>query len=98
MADVQFVEAAGREIRITSADKVMFPDQGWTKRDVVDHFLMCAPGALRGVYNRPSLLKRWNQGVTARPLFVKRPKSARNLVDVTFPSARPGRMRWSPGR
>lgn len=87
-----FVEAAGREIRITSADKVMFPEQGWTKLDVVEHYLMCAAGALRGVRNRPSLLKRWNGGVGERPLFVKRPKSARNLVDVTFPSARPGKM------
>ncbi len=86
------VEAAGRPIQITSADKVMFPDRRWTKLDVVEHYLMCASGALRGVYNRPSLLKRWNRGVGRPPLFVKRPKGARNLVDVTFPSARPGRM------
>jgi len=86
------VEIAGREVRVTSPDKVLFPEQGWTKLDVVEHFLMCAPGALRGVYNRPSLLKRWNRGVSERPLFVKRPKNASNLVDVRFPSARPGRM------
>ena len=70
----------------------MFPEEGWTKLDVVEHFLMCAPGPLRGVYNRPSLLKRWNAGVSKSPLFVKRPKGASNLVDVTFPSARPGQM------
>lgn len=86
------VEIAGREIRITSPDKVLFPEQGWTKLDVVEHFVMCAAGALRGVYNRPSLLKRWNQGVGERALFVKRPKNAPRLVDVTFPSARPGQM------
>jgi bifunctional non-homologous end joining protein LigD len=90
--DEVFVEAGGREIRISSAHKVMFPEQGWTKLDVVEHYLMCAPGALRGVYNRPSLLKRWNRGVAEQPLFVKRPKNVRNLVDVRFPSARPGRM------
>lgn len=89
------VEAGGREIRISSPDKVMFPEQGWTKRDIVEHYLRCAEGALRGVYNRPSLLKRWNAGVTKKPLFVKRPKGARNLVDVTFPSARAGQM-FSP--
>lgn len=91
-SEVTFVEAGEREIRITSPKKVMFPDQGWTKLDVVEHYLMCAPGALRGVRNRPSMLKRWNNGVSAKPLFVKRPKGAHNLVDVTFPSARPGRM------
>ncbi len=92
MSGEVFVEAGGREVRVTSPEKVMFPDQGWTKLDVVGHFLMCGPGALRGVRNRPCLLKRWNQGVAGRPLFVKRPKGARNLVDVTFPSARPGTM------
>jgi len=86
------VAVAGRTIRITSPGKVMFPAQGWTKLDVVEHYLLCATGALRGVFNRPSLLKRWNGGVTERPLFVKRPKGAHNLVDVTFPSARPGKM------
>ena len=90
--DEVFVEAGGREIRISSADKVMFPEQGWTKLDVVEHFLMCATGALRGVYNRPSLLKRWNRGVTENPAVREAPKNATNLVDVRFPSARPGRM------
>jgi DNA ligase D-like protein (predicted polymerase) len=85
-------EISGREVKISSIDKVMFPEQGWTKLDVVEHFLMCVEGALRGVRDRPSLLKRWNAGVGQKALFVKRPKGARNLVDVTFPSARPGRM------
>jgi DNA ligase D-like protein (predicted polymerase) len=90
--DIRIVEAAGREIRISSPDKVMFPDQGWTKLDVIEHFAMCAEAALRGVANRPTMLKRWNSGVGADPLYVKRPKQARTLVDVRFPSARPGRM------
>jgi DNA ligase D-like protein (predicted polymerase) len=87
------IEASGREIRISSPDKVVFPDQGWTKLDVVEHFLMCGEGALRGVYNRPVSLKRWTKGVDHEPFFVKRvPESARSIVDVRFPSARPGRM------
>jgi bifunctional non-homologous end joining protein LigD len=86
------VEVDGHDVRISSPDKVMFPQHGWTKLDVVDHFTMCVRGALRGVRDRPSLLKRWNGGVGEKPLFVKRPKGARNLVDVTFPSARPGQM------
>ncbi len=87
-----YVEVDGQEFRISSPDKVMFPDRGWTKLDVVEHYLMCVDGALRNVYNRPTLLKRWNGGVTESPIFVKRPQRASNLVDVTFPSARPGRM------
>jgi len=90
--DTYVVEASGREIAISSPEKVMFPEHGWTKRDVIEHFLMCATGAVRGVANRPTMLKRWNAGVGAPPLYVKRPKQARTLVDVRFPSARPGQM------
>ena len=87
------VEASDRRIRISSPDKIVFPDQGWTKLDVVEHFLLCGKGALRGVHNRPVSLKRWTRGVTEDPFFVKRvPESARSIVDVRFPSARPGRM------
>jgi len=71
----------------------VFPQQGWTKLDVVEHFLLCAPGALRGVANRPTMLKRWTKGVGGDPFYVKRaPKNARSTVEVRFPSAQPGRM------
>lgn len=92
MGDVT-VEAGGREVRISSPERVVFPDQGWTKLDVVNHFVLCGPGALRGVYNRPTMLKRWNKGVGEEPFYNKRaPKSARSTVAVRFPSARPGVM------
>lgn len=92
MADVT-VDAAGREVRITSADRVVFPVQGWTKLDIVNHFILCGEGALRGVSNRPTMLKRWTKGVNGEPFYVKRaPKNARSTVAVRFPSARPGVM------
>lgn len=87
------VEAAGREVRLTSPGKVLFPAHGWTKLDVVQHYLMCAPGAVRGVFRRPCALKRWPEGVEAEPFFTKRaPATIREAVAVRFPSARPGRM------
>lgn len=93
MAKETYVEAAGIPVRISSPDKVVFPDRGWTKLDVAEHFVMCGEGALRGVYNRPTMLKRWTKGVSGEPFYVKRvPKAARSQVDVVFPSARPGRM------
>ncbi len=83
------IDIAGEAIRITSPSKVMFPDQGWTKMDVVDHFVACVDGALRGVAGRPTLLKRWPNGVGAPPFFQKRaPESAPERVVVPFPSGR----------
>jgi DNA primase len=93
MAGDAYVDAAGVPVRISSPDKVVFPDRGWTKLDIAEHFAMCGEGALRNVFNRPTMLKRWTKGVQAEPFYVKRvPAQARSTVDVTFPSARPGTM------
>ncbi|MFQ5966468.1 MAG: DNA polymerase domain-containing protein [Acidimicrobiia bacterium] len=93
MSDEAAIEVDGQSIRISSPGKVLFPEQGWTKLDVVEHFIGCASGALRAVFGRPSLLKRWPHGVGARPFFQKRvDESMGETVIVRFPSARPGRM------
>lgn len=88
------VEVGGEAIRITSPDRVVFPDQGWTKLDVVNHLVTVAPGALRGIKDRPTMLKRYMENVTVDPIYQKRAstKSQFDSVQVRFPSQRPGRM------
>src|SRR5690606_8381242 len=49
------VEVGGEKIRITSPDRVVFPRQGWTKMDVVEHFLAVVEGAFRGIADRPTM-------------------------------------------
>ena len=49
-SEVITVDVAGEPVRVTSPGKVLFPEQGWTKMDLVSHFIGCADGALRGVY------------------------------------------------
>jgi DNA ligase D-like protein (predicted polymerase) len=93
MGEAITISAAGREVRFTSPDKILFPETGWTKLDVAEHYLMCADGAVRGTYRRPCSLKRWPNGVTEDFFFTKRaPSTIREAVPVRFPSARPGRM------
>ncbi len=83
------VEVDGEPITITSPDKVMFPAQGWTKHDVVEHYLTCVDGALAGVFGRPTMLKRFPQGVGEKPFYQKRaPQSAGERYFVEFPSGR----------
>lgn len=83
------VDIGGDSITITSPGKVMFPVQGWTKLDVVEHFATCADGALTGVFGRPTMLKRWPKGVGEAPFYQKRaPKSAGERYFVKFPSGR----------
>ena len=93
MAKETTVEADGVAVRLSSPDKLMFPEQGWTKLDVAAHYLRCGPGVLRAIGGRPCLLKRWPQGARGEPFYQKRaPKAARETAWITFPSARPGRM------
>jgi bifunctional non-homologous end joining protein LigD len=94
MADDVTVEVDGESVRISSPGRVLFPEQGWTKLDVVEHFLACAEGALRAVSGRPTMLKRYMQDVTVAPIYQKRAKEGSPFESVLmkFPSQRPGHM------
>ena len=67
MADAAFVEAAGREVRVTSPDRVIFPaterTAALTKLDVVNYYLAVGDGILRALHRRPTTLERWPKGV-----------------------------------
>jgi bifunctional non-homologous end joining protein LigD len=86
------VEAAGIEVRVTSPGKVYFPDAGITKLDLVEYYLAVADGAVRGVYDRPTVLKRWKDGIAGDFFFQKRVPENRpewlQTATVTFPSGR----------
>lgn len=88
------VELGGESIRISSPDKLLFPKQGWTKLDVVNHFLVVAEGALRGIFGRPTMLKRYMENVDVSPIYHKRAdkNSPFETVEIRFPSQRPGMM------
>ena len=83
------LDVAGDSITISSADKVMFPKQRWTKLDLAHHYLACVDGALAGVFGRPTMLKCYPNGVGDKPFYRKRaPKSAGERHFVEFPSGR----------
>ncbi len=87
--DEVLVDVGDETVRVTSPTKVMFPRQGWTKLDVVEHYVACVDGALTGVFGRPCLLKRWPKGVEEEPFFQKRaPASAGERAAVAYPSGR----------
>ncbi len=94
MAEHAMVDVGGDVVRISSPDRVVFPEQGWTKLDVVEHFALVAEGAARGVSRRPTMLKRYMKDVTVDPIYHKR--ASKNTpfetVQIRFPSQRPGRM------
>src|SRR5438067_8544814 len=86
------IEAAGREVVITNPDKVYFPKAGYTKLDLAKYYLAVAEGALRGIANRPIVLKRYVNGADNEPFFQKRAPDQRaewiETVELRFPSGR----------
>jgi bifunctional non-homologous end joining protein LigD len=93
MAAMQNVlEVAGREVTITNPDKVYFPAAGYTKLDLVNYYAAVAGGALRGIRNRPFVLKRYVNGADQEPFFQKRAPEKRpdwiETVELRFPSGR----------
>ncbi|HUF32319.1 MAG TPA: non-homologous end-joining DNA ligase [Acidimicrobiales bacterium] len=86
------LEVAGRPVTVTNPSKVFFSARGETKLDLVRYYLAVGEGALRGVFERPTVLKRYPDGADGEPFFQKRvPKSRPDwleTVTVAFPSGR----------
>lgn len=84
--------AAGREVSISNPDKVLFPDAGVTKRDLVHYYLAVADGALRAAGDRPNVLVRYPNGIAGEFFYQKRAPSSRpdwvDVVALQFPSGR----------
>jgi bifunctional non-homologous end joining protein LigD len=91
--DAELLEVAGRTVRISSPSKPYFTrGVQLTKLDIVRYFLAVAPGALRGILDRPVVLKRFVNGAEAEPFYQKRAPSDlphwMRTVTLSFPSGR----------
>jgi DNA ligase D len=86
------VEVDGHSLAISHPDKVFFSAQGKTKLDLVRYYLAVGPGALRGVFERPTVLKRFPDGAEGAFFFQKRVPKNRpawlQTATVRFPSGR----------
>ena len=94
----------GRTVRVTSPDRVVFPELGLTKLDVVQYFVAVGDGILGALRDRPTTLERWPKGVfegaklatrqdsSGDAFFQKRlPQGAPDYVEtatIAFPSGR----------
>src|SRR5438046_315977 len=86
------IEAAGREVSITHPEKVLFPEAGHTKLDLVRYYLAVADGALRGSGGRPNTMVRFPDGIGGEFFYQKRAPKTRppwiEVVAIRFPSGR----------
>jgi DNA ligase D len=85
------LEVSGRTVRVSNPEKVYFSARGNTKLDLVRYYLAVGEAALRGVRERPTVLKRYPHGAEGEFFFQKRvPPHPEWLETVTvrFPSGR----------
>jgi DNA ligase D len=66
------VEAAGRELKISHPGKVLFPEHGETKLDLVHYYQAVEGPLMRAMGGRPVLLQRFPNGATGPSFFQKR--------------------------
>lgn len=72
----QTVRIDGRRLRLSNLDKVLYPETGTTKGEVIDYYTRIAPRLLPHVQGRPVTRKRWPDGVgtaaePGEPFFAK---------------------------
>ena len=65
------VEVEGRELRLSNLDKVMYPETGFTKGQVIDYYTRIAPVLLPHLEGRPVTLKRYPDGVNGQYFYEK---------------------------
>ncbi|MFY9891018.1 MAG: non-homologous end-joining DNA ligase [Streptosporangiaceae bacterium] len=57
------VEVEGRPLALSNLDKVLYPQAGFTKAQVIDYYQRIAPVMLPHIASRPVTIKRYPEGV-----------------------------------
>lgn len=77
------LEVGGRTVRLSSPDKVYFPETGHTKLDVANYYLAVADGIVRALRERPTMLHRFPDGLAGEKVHQKRiPRGAPDWVET----------------
>ncbi len=65
------VQVDGRTLTLTNLGKVLYPDSGFSKAEVLDYYQRVAPALLPHIAGRPLTLKRYPEGVDGQAFFQK---------------------------
>jgi DNA ligase D len=81
------VELDGRELTITSPEKVFFAERGETKLDLVEFYAAIREPLMAAMGGRPVLLQRFPEGAGGSSFFQKRvPKDVPDWLETTIVS------------
>ena len=82
------VRIGNKELALSNLDKILFPETGFTKGQVVDFYRRVAPSILPHLRNRPITLKRFPNGVTGEHFYEKNAPSFTPAWIKRFPIRR----------
>jgi bifunctional non-homologous end joining protein LigD len=85
------VKVGGKTLRLSNLDKVLYPEAGFTKGQVIDYYTRIAPVLLPHLKNRPLTLKRYPNGVDDKFFYEKQSPSHRPDWVKTVPVPARGR-------
>ncbi len=64
-------EIGGRELTLSNLDKVFWPDEGYTKGDLIAYYVEAAPYLLPHLHNRPLVFTRYPHGIAGKSFYQK---------------------------
>jgi len=84
------VTVGGRELKLSNLRKLLYPQTGFSKRDVIDYYAAIAPVLIGHLQDRPLTVKRWPDGVEGKAFFQKQAPAHRPdwVQTVTVPAER----------
>jgi bifunctional non-homologous end joining protein LigD len=65
------VNIGDQTLSLSNLSKVLYPETGFTKGEVIDYYVSVAEPLLAHLADRPLTRKRWPDGVEAQPFFEK---------------------------
>ena len=65
------VTIEGRQVELSNLDKILYPEAGFTKAQVIDYYRCVARHILPHLAGRPVMLKRYPDGVTGEFFYEK---------------------------
>lgn len=95
MGETRQVEVEGKELRLTNLDKVLYPEAGFTKGEMVDYYARVAPAIVPHLSGRAVTLRRFPEGVEDldAAFFEKRcPKHRPKWVKTTRVAVETGKI------
>jgi bifunctional non-homologous end joining protein LigD len=88
-ANSALARVGGRELKLANLKKVLYPEAGFTKGQLIDYYAAIAPALLGHLAGRPLTVTRWPDGVEAKSFFQKQSPAHRPewVRTATVPSS-----------